>query len=168
MKITKALILVPALAFQWTSAVLADEVVKVPRESGAVHAEFKRLLGNYLKRFDSGVGRMALTGRSGNDECLVNFYTNPKTTFVTMNVDDGDFYSEFYIDHPTQSFRNILFQNVTTRPDGVELKVTERNGGYAILTKGNMLTVTTEGNGSKSSACQFDLAKAAFYKGQTE
>ncbi len=146
----------------------ADNVMKVPRERGAVHQEFKTLLSDYLKEFQSGVGRIALKGDARGDECQVDFYTNQNTTFVTVNVDDGDFYNEFYIDHPTQSFRQVLFQNLTMRDDGVELKVVKRDGGYSILTDGKSLTLTTKVDSGKDSTCTFNLAQASFFEGETE
>ncbi|PIE40885.1 MAG: hypothetical protein CSA49_06220 [Gammaproteobacteria bacterium] len=146
----------------------AENVVKVPRERGAVHSEFKTLLRDQIKAFKNGVGRIALTGKSGGDQCRVNFYTNESTTFVTVNVDDGHFYNEFYIDHPTQSFRKILFQNLITREDGVELKVVKRHGGYSIITDGQHLTVSTKSNTGKASTCTFNLAQAHFFEGETE
>ena len=147
---------------------IADNVIKVPRESGAVHSEFKTLLSDYVSQFKSGVGRIALEGKSGGDRCHVDFYTNDNTTFVTVNVDNGDFYNEFYIDHPTQSFRKILFQNLTMREDGVKLEVVKRDGGYSILTDGQRLTVTTKVKTGDDSSCTFNLAKADFFEGQTE
>lgn len=151
-----------------SQTVLADNIIKVPRESGAVHSEFKTLLSDYISEFKSGVGRIALKGNAGNDQCKVDFYTNESTTFVTVNVDDGDYYNEFYIDHPTQSFRKILFQNLIMREDGVELKVVKRDGGYSIITDGKQLTLSTKTDAGEDSTCTFSLAQANYFEGETE
>ena len=42
-------------------------IVKVPRENGAVHQEFKNLLNETLSKFRSGVGRVELVGKAGGD-----------------------------------------------------------------------------------------------------
>ena len=52
-----------ALSLSATHIAVAENVIKVPRESGAVHTEFKTLLSDYIKRFDSGIGRIALALR---------------------------------------------------------------------------------------------------------
>lgn len=168
MKTTTGVLTSTLLAAALAVPAFADNVVKVPRERGAVHQEFKTLLSDYIKEFESGVGRIALKGDARGDECQVDFYTNQDTTFVTVNVDNGDFYNEFYIDHPTQSFRQVLFQNLTMRDDGVELKVIKRDGGYSILTDGKSLTLTTKADSGKDSTCTFNLAKASFFEGETE
>ena len=156
------------LAAALVAPAMAENVVKVPRERGAVHQEFKTLLSDYLKKFDSGVGRIALKGEARGDACEVDFYTNEDTTFVTVNVDNGDFYNEFYIDHPSQSFRKVLFQNLTMHDEGVELKVVKRDGGYSIMTDGKTLKLTTKADSGKDSTCTLNLAKASFYEGETE
>ena len=164
MKITK-IILVALAPISISSLVYAEDIKKIPRENGAVHREFRSLIGDYIQRFESGVGRISLVDR---DDCNVDFYTNKETTFVTMDMDDGDFYNEFYIDHPTQSFRKILFQNLITHDSGKELKVVKRDEGYSILRDGQILTLTTKTKNGEDSKCTFDLAKASFYEGQTE
>ena len=153
-----------------SSAVLADStIVKVPRENGAVHQEFKNLLNDTLSKFRSGVGRVELVGKdSKNETCNANFYTSGETTFVTMAVDDGDFYNEFYIDHPHQSFKKILFQNLIMNDENVELKVVQRDGGYSIVTDGKSLKLSSKSRGVESPTCQFSLAQATLHEGETE
>lgn len=167
MKIKKGLTLA-ASCLVLSIPVMAENIVKVPRENGALHQEFKNLLNDYISKFDSGVGRIHLSGKSGSDSCEVDFYTNDDTTFVTLNVDKGGFYNEFYIDHPTQSFRKILFQNLIMRDDGVELKVVRRDGGYSILTDGEKLVLASKSEQGKDSSCEFKLTHAALYNGETE
>lgn len=152
-----------------TSVALADStIVKVPRENGAVHQEFKNLLNETLSKFRSGIGRVELTGKAGNETCNANFYTSGETTFVTMAVEDGDFYNEFYIDHPHQSFKKILFQNLIMNDENVELKVVQRDGGYSIVTDGKSLKLSSKSRGVESPTCQFSLAQAMLHEGETE
>jgi hypothetical protein len=153
-----------------TSAALADStIVKVPRENGAVHQEFKNLLNETLSKFRSGIGRVELVGKAGgNETCNANFYTTGETTFVTMAVADGDFYNEFYIDHPHQSFKKVLFQNLIMNDENVELKVVQRDGGYFIVTDGKNLQLSSKSRGVESPTCQFSLAKAELHEGETE
>ena len=144
-------------------------IVKVPRENGAVHQEFKNLLNETISKFRSGIGRVELIGKASNNKsCEANFYTNGDTTFVTMNVDSGEFYNEFYIDHPHQSFKKVLFQNLIMKDDNVELKVVERDSSYSIVTDGSKLELTSKPNNNESSTCQFSLAAAQLHDGETE
>lgn len=152
-----------------SSVAMADStIVKVPRENGAVHQEFKNLLNETISKFRSGVGRIEMKGSAGNDTCSANFYTTEETTFVTLDVDNGQFYTEFYIDHPHQSFKKILFQNLIMNDENVELKVVERDGGYSIITDGNTLTMSSKAGQQQSPNCQFALAKAMLHEGETE
>ncbi len=151
-----------------TLAFADSTVVKVPRENGAVHQEFKNLLNETLSKFRSGVGRVELVGKAGGETCNANFYTSGETTFVTMNVEDGDFYNEFYIDHPHQSFKKILFQNLIMNDENVELKVVQRDGGYSIVTDGKSLKLSSKAHGVESPTCRFSLAKATLHEGETE
>ena len=144
-------------------------VVKVPRENGAVHQEFKSLLSETLSKFRSGVGRVELAGKAANNKsCNANFYTSGETTFVTMTVDNDKFYNEFYIDHPHQSFKQVLFQNLIMNDKNVELKVVQRNGGYSIITDGKELKLSSRNRSGESPTCQFSLAQATLHEGETE
>ena len=162
-------------AFSLLSAILVSSVamaentiVKVPRENGAVHQEFKNLLNDTISRFRSGVGRIEMKGVAGKETCSANFYTTNETTFVTLDVDNGQYYTEFYIDHPHQSFKKILFQNLIMSDENVELKVVERDGGYSIITDGSTLTMSSKSGQQQSPNCQFSLASASLHEGETE
>jgi hypothetical protein len=150
------------------SAVQADSIVKVPRESGALHQEFKNLLNQQISQFDEGVGRIHLKGKAGVRDCEANFFTNEETTFVTLNVDNQRFYDEFYIDHPSQSFRNILFQNLIMNDEGVVLQVVRRDGGYSITTDGDRLVLSAKNDQGNESSCEFNLTQAALFDGEME
>jgi hypothetical protein len=168
MKITKIGICVATAILGSTAAMADSTIVKVPRENGAVHQEFKNLLNETLSKFRSGVGRVELIGKANNKSCNASFYTTGETTFVTMNVEDGDFYNEFYIDHPHQSFKKVLFQNLIMNDENVELKVVQRDGGYSIVTDGKSLRLSSKARGSASPTCQFSLAQATLHEGETE
>lgn len=146
----------------------AESIVKVPRESGALHQEFKNLLNQQISQFETGVGRINLQGKAGSRACEANFYTNQETTFVSMNVGDQRFYEEFYIDHPSQSFRNILFQNLILNDEGVVLQVVRRDGGYSITTDGEKLVLSAKNDQGDESRCEFSLTQAALYDGEME
>ena len=149
---------------------LADStVVKVPRENGAVHQEFKNMLNETLSQFRSGVGRVEFNGKSSNNRtCNANFYTNGETTFVTMMVEEGAFYNEFYIDHPHQSFKKVLFQNLIMDDNNVELKVVQRDGGYSIVTDGKELKLSSKSRQGESPTFTFSLAQATLHEGETQ
>lgn len=147
----------------------AETVIKIPRENGAVHQEFRNLLADKIKQFKTGVGRMEMLGNADDGRCVANFYTNVDTTFVTVDVDKGEYYTEFYIDHPTQSFRTVLFQNLTLNDEGTELKVVKRDGDYAIQTDGQRLVLSTrDPKDREPTSCIFDLSTARLYDGETE
>lgn len=147
----------------------AETVIKIPRENGAVHQEFRNLLADKIRQFKSGIGRMEMLGNADGTRCIANFYTNLDTTFVTLDVDNGEYYNEFYIDHPTQSFRTVLFQNLTLNDEGTELKVVKRDGDYAIQTDGQRLVVSArDPKDREATSCTFDLSTARLFEGETE
>lgn len=159
--LTALLTALPMLSF-------AESVVRVPRESGALHQEFKNLLNQQISQFNRGIGRINLIGRAGQRQCEANFFTNEETTFVTLSVDNQRFYEEFYIDHPSQSFRNILFQNLILNDDGVVLQVVRRDGGYSITTDGDRLMLSAKNERGIESSCEFNLTQAALFEGEME
>lgn len=168
MKTTMKRFSLMAAVFVSTTVMADSTIVKVPRENGAVHQEFKNLLNATISKFRSGVGRIEMKGTAGDETCSANFYTTNETTFVTLDVDNGQFYTEFYIDHPHQSFKKILFQNLIMNDENVELKVVERDGGYSIVTDGNTLTMSSKTGKLQSPNCQFALARATLHEGETE
>lgn len=150
-------------------AAQAETVIKIPRENGAVHQEFRNLLADKIKQFKNGVGRLEMLGNADAGRCIANFYTNTDTTFVTLDVDKGEYYTEFYIDHPTQSFRSVLFQNLTLNDEGTELKVVKRDGDYTIQTDGQRFLLSVrDPKDREPTTCTFDLNTARLYDGETE
>ena len=156
------------LAALLPASVMADEVIRISRENGAVHREFRNMLADVLGRFPSGVGRAELAGSAGSDSCLLNLFTNTDTTFVTLNVGDRLQYTEFYIDHPTQSFKSVLFQTVTLDDDGRELKVVTRELEYSVRVEGERLTLGTRAGKKPAVTCSFDMTSARLHEGETE
>ncbi|CBL47365.1 hypothetical protein HDN1F_37820 [gamma proteobacterium HdN1] len=147
----------------------AETTIKIPRENGALHQEFRNLLANKIKEFKTGVGRMSLLGNADKGSCVANFFINTDTTFVTMEISKAHYYTEFYIDHPTQSFRNVLFQSLLLGDDGAELTVTKRDGDYSIQTDGQQLILSTRAPRAKDPIrCTFDLSTAQMFDGETE
>jgi hypothetical protein len=158
-----------ALAASSPILALADEVIRIPRENGAVHREFRHMLTDVLGRFRSGIGRAELSGTAGAEPCVVNLFTNTDTTFVTVNVGDRTRYTEFYVDHPTETFKSVLFQSVTLSDAGRELKVVMRDMEYSVLVDGDRMTLGTRAGKAKPwVTCSFDLTSARLFEGQTE
>jgi len=158
-----------ALAACFPVLAVAEDVTRIPRENGAVHQEFRRLLADVLGRFRSGVGRAELSGSAGSEPCVVNLFTNHDTTFVTVNVGDRSDYTEFYVDHPAETFKSVLFQTLTDGDSGRELKVVAREREYAFLVDDDRMTLATRsGNTRPWVTCSFDLTSARLYEGQTE
>ncbi|PJF37926.1 MAG: hypothetical protein CUN55_19600, partial [Phototrophicales bacterium] len=87
MKTVKSTLIMTSMLLAAVPTAQGDEIVKVPRENGALHQEFKNMLKRYISQFNSGVGRISLSGKSGSDRCEANFYTNNETTFVTLEVE---------------------------------------------------------------------------------
>ena len=142
---------------------------KIPRHAGAVHNEFKKLIDDLILQFDDGVGRVELVGSSSfTNRCYADLFISEETTYVTLKADANKFYEEFYIDHPKQSFSNILFQNVTTKGPQIAIRVDEKNGGYAIEREEDVLKIHRRVGKKKSPACKFPLKKAKLYSGETE
>ena len=148
----------------------ADTVVNIPRENGALHQEFKNLLHEQISQFSNGIGRIELTGTSGSKKCFANFYTNEESTFLTIDVPSNKSYKEFYIDHPTQSFKPILFQKLILSDDGVEIKVVKRRFTFSITSNGQTLAISTKSKSKKdkSPSCSFELSDINLYEGETE
>ena len=148
---------------------MAASVTRIPRENGAVHAEFIGMIRPLLTQLPEGVGRIELNGEADGDECSIQLYSNTDTTFVTLNVDEGRFYTEFYIDHPTQSFRSIMFQTLTTEDEHRELRVISREGEYAVGVDEDSLSLTVKTAQSDSPlTCTAAMEDARFHPGQTE
>ncbi len=147
----------------------AADVIRIARENGAVHREFRNMLADVLGRFPTGVGRAQLTGRAGSETCVANLFTNTDTTFVTLNVGDREGYTEFYVDHPTQSFKSVLFQTLTETAGGKELKVVTREYEYSVKLEDERLSLQArQGKTDAPLACSFDLASARLFEGETE
>ncbi len=147
----------------------ADTVARIARESGAVHEEFRNLMGSSIQLLPSGTGRLAFHGVSGRQHCAVNFFTHPETTYVTLNVGRGDYYNEFYIDHPTQSFTPILFQNIRMSDEATSIEVLGRNGDWSVSTNGETLRVSTRKAADRHTiTCELLLAEVRAHDGEME
>jgi len=160
---------IPTIGF-FSASVTAETVVNIPRENGALLQEFKNLLREQISQFDNGIGRIELEGNSGKKKCIANFYTNEDSTFLTIEVPSKKSYKEFYIDHPTQSFKPILFQKLILSDSGTEIKVVKRRFTFSIKSNGQTLTITTKSKSKrdKSPTCTFELVDINLYEGETE
>jgi len=148
----------------------AQTVVPIPREHGALHQELKNLMREQISQLENSIGRIELKGVSDDEKCIANFYVNEHSTFLTISVPEDNAYKEFYIDHPTQSFKPILFQKLILSDDGVELKIVQRRFTYSIKSDNRTLTINTKSKSRKdrTPSCSFDLSEANLYEGETE
>lgn len=150
---------------------VAETVVNIPRENGALHQEFKNLLHEQISQFENGIGRIELLGKSEKKkDCVANFYTHEDSTFLSIDVSADNMYREFYIDHPTQSFKPILFQKLILSDDGVEIKVVKRRFTFSIKSDGETLAIHTKSRSKKDKtpSCRFNLTEINLYEGETE
>lgn len=158
------------VSFGYSLLVNAETVVNIPRENGALHQEFKNLLHEQISQFEDGIGRIELTGKSDDVSCIANFYTNEDSTFLSIDVPSESIYKEFYIDHPTQSFKPILFQKLILSDDGVEIRVVKRRFTFSIKSNGQTLTINTKSKSKrdKTPSCSFGLVDIKLFAGETE
>lgn len=153
----------------FSSGIAYAETQSLPRKSGAVHDQFKTMLKQQIQQFKRGVGRIAVEGKSNRkDTCSLNLYTNKQTTFVAMEIENQRFYDEFYIDHPSQSFRPILFQNLEKNGAVSTLSVIKKGGSYSITAADHSLTISSKNGQGNSTSCTFDLKSASYFEGETE
>ncbi|MBL4866450.1 MAG: hypothetical protein JKY67_08750 [Pseudomonadales bacterium] len=145
-----------------------SNIIQIERRNGALHQEFVQLIQEQVKLLESGSGRITLTGGSGFRICTADLYISEQTTFVSLNVDSLGYVDEFYIDHPSETFKSILFQNKINAKDSTELNVDRRNGGFTIKLENNSLVIQSRKKTSKSPECRFLLSKAHYFDGETE
>jgi len=166
----RLLLLIPLIGLSLSQTSFAETVVNIPRENGALHQEFKNLMHEQISQFENGIGRINLPGKSGNKDCTANFYTHEDSTFLSIDIRANDTYKEFYIDHPTQSFKPILFQKLILSDDGVEIKVVKRRFTFSIKSNGETLTIHTKSKSKKDKtpSCTFQLVDVKLFEGETE
>lgn len=149
--------------------VYAKDSQPIPRETGAVQAEFMGMLAGYLKNHKAKVGRIHIQGNNNQAEsCEINLYINQKYSFVTLMIAKGRDYTEFYIDHPNKSFRNIMFQKLTKTNERTELSVIKRKSEFTLTTENERLAIRSKNHGNNPLQCQGALSSATFFAGETE
>jgi len=153
-----------------TPFALADKskTVKIERTNGALHSEFIELIQAQVAELKSGSGRIALKGGAGFRICTADLYVSEETTFVSLSVGSIDFIDEFYIDHPAESFKSILFQNRTSSSKKTVIQVDRRDGGFMIRREGDNLFISTRKKEKSSPECKFALNTASYYDGESE
>ena len=92
---------------------------------------------------------------------------SPETIFTVFSAKKEKIYSEFYVDHPHASFKDVLFQALVIQGEQSTLSVDSKDGGYKFIFNGKTLGVEVR-QGSKSAQCNFDISKAGFVSGETE
>lgn len=141
---------------------------KIPRQAGAVQEEFKSMLNDVRKQFKSGIGRIELVGVANTSSCHADLYLGDNSSYIALYSDDLAYSEEFYLDHPVQAFKDVLFQYRVTLKESVSLVVNKKHGQYLITRQGDMLTVLVDSKGLESPECRFKLSDARVYDGETE
>jgi hypothetical protein len=89
------------------------------------------------------------------------------TVYVIVDSGKGKLSTEFYVDHPHDSFKDVLFQALVKQGSSAELAVDKKSGGYKFISNGKRLTIEVKQKGD-SASCEFDLSKVVLVSGETE
>lgn len=161
-----ALILITLLI---SGAHAGEKKTTIARKSGEVHSVFLKLLGDITGRLDSGVGRVTMEGSAGfGKSCKADLFVSKETTYIVLTNSDNNIFDEFYVDHPKQSFSNILFQSLIKDGKRETLRVDEKDGGYSVSKKGDKLSIGRWKRKKEFPECRFDLSDAKVFPGETE
>jgi len=140
----------------------------IVRQAGALHRVWMMMIDDIVaQRLPSGVGRIAMLGRAGRRDCDVNLYVNTQTTYVVLIV-GTEYREEFYIDHPSQGFKAVLFQDRIVDGRRTAIEVEHQRRAYRIARDHKTLTVFSRRGEYAGSVCRFDVAEAQYYDGETE
>ncbi len=149
------------------SSVVQAERIRLDRKHGAVNSALQGMLAAQIKFFSGGVGKIELGRSGGKKDCTLDLFVSPNTVYVVLDSKKSRTHTEFYVDHPKDSFKSVLFQALVKQGDKVELSVDKKTGSYKFIVKGNDLTAEVKSQG-KTSSCSFDLEKAVLLSGETE
>lgn len=166
-KIQKIVSFMTLSALVILSTVASAERIRLDRKHGEVNGAFQKILSTQISKFPNGVGKIEL-GRSGEkSDCAVDLFVSPETAFTVFSSKKEKIYSEFYVDHPHASFKDVLFQALVIQGEQSTLSVDRKDGGYKFIFNGKTLGVEVR-DGAKSAQCDFDIAKAIFTPDETE
>lgn len=161
-------LLILTISLLVTASVGTAERIRLDRKHGQVNAAFQEILAKQIAMFKGGVGKIDL-GREGNGKssCVADFFVSPDTVYVVVESLKSKVRAEFYVDHPDDSFKDILFQALVKQENLIELSVDKKTGGYKFISKGQILTVEVKQQGDILQ-CEFDLSKSVLLPGETE
>ncbi len=144
------------------------ERIRLDRKQGVVNDELQQMLTTQTAFFSKGVGKIEM-GREKDSKsaCVVDLFVSPKTVYAVIVSKKGTERAEFYVDHPDDSFKDVLFQNLVKESDMSELSVDKKLSSYKFLVKGNNLTIEVKSQ-EKVMTCELDLSKAVLLSGETE
>lgn len=166
-KIQKTVSFMTLTALVILPTVVSAERIRLDRKHGEVNGAFQKMLSTQIAKFSKGVGKIEL-GRSGEkSDCAVDLFVSPETVFTVFSSKKEKIYSEFYVDHPHASFKDVLFQALVIQGEQSTLSVDRKDGGYKFIFNGKKLGVEVR-DGAKSAQCDFDVAKAIFTPEETE
>ncbi|MBV1882553.1 MAG: hypothetical protein KUG82_13025 [Pseudomonadales bacterium] len=153
-----------------TSLVYAsnDNIIQIDRKNGEVHKEFIKLIEDQVAQLQDRSGRIALVGGSGIRNCTASLYISKQTTFVSLNINSLGYVDEFYIDHPSETFKTILFQNRITKNGSTAINVDHKDGGYTVKLENKTLVIQSRKQTSKSPACRFPFSRASYFNDESE
>jgi len=151
-----------------TAVVVHSERIRLDRKHGEVNTAFQGMLSKQISMFKDGVGKIDL-GRDANSKglCVADMFVSPDTVYVVVESLKNKVRAEFYVDHPDDSFKDILFQALVKQDNLTELSVDKKTGGYKFTNKGEVLTVEVKQQGNIIE-CEFDLGKSVLLSGETE
>lgn len=155
------------LCFIFIATVQAERI-RLDRKQGVVNEALQQMLVSQIASFPKGVGKLEL-GRVNDAKaaCMVDLFVSPKTVYTVVEMKKGGERSEFYVDHPDDSFKDVLFQTLVKEADMSELAVDKKLSSYKFRIKGNDLSIEVKSQG-KVIECEFDLSKAVLLPGETE
>lgn len=150
------------------SPVSAGNRQRLERKHGVVNHALQDMLSAQIGTFPSGIGKIEMgRGNGFKANCTADIFVSSDTMFVALESKKTSVKAEFYVDHPYDSFRNVLFQALVTQGNETELSVDQKTGGYKFKVKGSKLEIEVKQKGTVTS-CAFDLSKAVLFPGETE
>jgi hypothetical protein len=142
------------------------ERIRLDREHGTVNSALQEMLSEQIALFTERQGKIEL-GRVGGSKssCMADLFVSPETIFVVVESTKSK--AEFYIDHPHDSFKDVLFQALVKRGKQSELSVDKKTESYKFIKDGDNLSIEAKQQGNIIE-CKFNLSKATLISGETE
>ena len=144
------------------------ERIRLDRKHGTVNQALQTMLVEQVSVFGGGVGKLEFgRGNDSRGDCTADLFVSPDTIFTVVESRKAKARAEFYVDHPKDSFKNVLFQALTKQGNQSSLSVDKKTGGYKFISNGKKLTIEVKEQ-SKLIQCEFELSKVVLIAGETE